>query len=219
MKDSAVHRLRALPAVFTTTSMAQQFGWTPAQVDTALWRWRQHGHVRSFGRTGHHFNLVVDPDSPVRYGNAVMRQLFPSAHLGHLTVLHDEGWTTQIPSETHVYVMRRRSQPRLPGYRLHPRSQRWFTIARGAAEHEQPQRALPALPPAFCLADAIARNDLAGLDPDDFEPDCAAAAASDVAAYYAQLAPRGRALPSEWADWIDEALACSDDTPADTPTV
>jgi len=199
----AFDRLCELPPLFSSGDVARLFGWTGTHADVRIKQWRDQALIQSFGRSGLHFNCVVDPGAPVRYGDEALRRLMPSAIVGHLTVLHDAGWTTQVPRDRHVYVASRRSYPKLPGYQLHGRPRRWLDRARSHFDEEPGGRGLRRVTPAFALADVIARGELAGLDPDDFEADVAGEQALAVPAIYRSITRKP--MPEEWGEWICEA--------------
>ncbi len=199
-RQRSTERLRALPPLFTSGDVTRLFRWSANTADRRIDLWRDYGMVESFGRTGLHFNRVVDPRSPDHYADQALWRLFPSMWVGHATVLHEAGWTTQIPRDRHVYVMSRRSYPSVPGYVLHGRPKRWYDRARDQRDPETPVGGIRRVRPVFALADVIGRDELAGLDPDDIETDVAGEQGLELAKVH-RLITR-KPLPPQWHDWM-----------------
>ena len=126
----------------------------PGRVEDASVQARLGAAAWAAGRGAHGLHLQV-----FERGEQLLRALkmiYPSATLIGASVLHANGWTTQIPRELHVAVEARPSYSELNGVRLHPRPLEWFRTvqsARGFDTNESSHRGLRALDPAWALAD------------------------------------------------------------------
>ncbi len=160
--------LRELPPVFSLREMELLTGQAYPVCRLALHRWRRRGWIKDLGpRTGVYFNLLKDPKAWGNYLPDALRKLFPGAVVIGPSVLHDHGWTTQIPQLLHVAVPARRSLPQLHGVHLVGRPRRWY---RQVAPYLQPgSSGLPELPPAMALADCLRYRDSWVPDADDLE--------------------------------------------------
>ena len=165
---SAIDRLRGLPEVFTTKTLAGFLETDRKGASVYLNRWRQRGLVSSLGpQAGMHFNLLRNPDAESERCMEAVAYLFPGAVLGGASVLHGEGWITQIPRKAEVMVPKRASLPRLHDISLHMRQAEWFALAKRNILRPGP---VPALAPAFALADCWTSGHWRA-DPDDIEWD------------------------------------------------
>ncbi|MGE4125898.1 MAG: hypothetical protein AB7E59_11630 [Pusillimonas sp.] len=151
MKTSAFDRLRALPAIFSISMLAARLDGNKDKASIYAKRWKDAGLIRAAGpRVGVYYNLVVDPQEPVTRSLEALHLLYPKAVIAADTVLHDQGWTTQIPLKTQVIVNDHRTVPVLDGFDLHRRPRKWF---REFAEHID-QTTFARLTPYGALADA-----------------------------------------------------------------
>jgi len=103
--------------------------------------------------------------------------LYPSATLCGASVLHRNGWTTQIPRSIQVAIEDRPSLVLLHGVDLFPRSTQWFTtISQNRAFEpnprvslETPSSRIRVMRPAWALADLRSFKD--GWIPDEDDLD------------------------------------------------
>lgn len=127
MNISAIARLRQLPAVFSLSMLAARLDADKTKASIYAKRWKDAGLIRAVGpKVGVYYNLLVDPQAASTQSLNALRLVFPEAVIGAETVLHDAGWTTQIPYKTHVIVLDRRSVPQIDGFELHRRPRAWF---------------------------------------------------------------------------------------------
>ena len=163
---SAVSRLRQLPAVFHVQDLATVFCWSPVRASSLLTRWKRQTLVTPAG-IGVWLNLIVDGEGPnTRLYQAIAR-MFPAAVVIGATVLHDSGWTTQIPHRAAIAVPGRCAAVRLPNIEVCTRPRPWFRkIEPFLVQDEYP---IPSLSPAAALADALCYTPGWRPDPDDIE--------------------------------------------------
>lgn len=173
MNASALQRVRALPAVFTLSMLAARLDGDKAKAAIYAKRWKDAGMIEPAGpRIGVYYNLIADPQAPSLYAFDALGLVFPEAVVAGETVLHDAGWTTQIPNNTQVIVLNRRSLPMLNGFDFHQRPAQWFAQFHGDIRREAGAR----LSPSAALVDAWAFGDDPGQpmwqpDIDDLEVD------------------------------------------------
>lgn len=186
----AHRRLRALPDVFTTKTLAAHFEGNAKVASVFLNRWRTEGLITSLGpRVGVHFNLLRRPDAEEALKLDTIAWLLPGAVIAGASAVHAAGWTTQIPSALEIMVPDRRSLPEIDGCRLASRPLAWFE----RLEARDPGR-LSMAPPAFALADLWVSGDWRA-DPDDLEWDLIDP--SDLRSAFAAL---GGEVPDAWVD-------------------
>jgi len=145
---SNLARLRALPELFTLTQLGATLNSPTASTYVA--RWRDQGLIAPFGKTGLYFNLLANPQSPRERAMQALTLLFPSAVIISASVLHDAGWTTQIPRTVQVAVSVRPSYPQLEDFTLLPRRRTWYTEM-----HPYMIRTGQATPPRLSAAAAL----------------------------------------------------------------
>ncbi len=166
-RQNARDSLMALPAVFSLPMLQACLGGDASKAAIYATRWHTRGLLKRAGpRLGIYYNRVRDPQGSQASRPEAARLAFPSAVLTGSTVLHDAGWTTQIPQVMEVAVLARRSYPAVDGLSFHGRTRAWYGqvhdwIIRGGV--------VPALKPAMALADAWADPELWHPDPDDLE--------------------------------------------------
>lgn len=188
----AHRRLRALPDVFTTKTLAAHLEGNAKVASVLLSRWRAEGLIRSLGpRVGVHFNLLRKPDAEDTLKLDAIAWLFPGAVIAGASAVHAAGWTTQIPSALEIMVPDRRSLPEIEGCRLSTRPLSWFDKAPRLGSGN-----LPMISPAFALADLWVSGDWRA-EPDDLEWDLI-----DMQDLRAAFAVFGEEIP---AHWVDEA--------------
>lgn len=173
MSTAAVSRLRDLPPVFSLTVLAARLGGSKEKAAIYAKRWKEAGLVAPAGpRLGIYFNLVVNPQAATDMALQALQIGFPEAVICGESVLHDAGWTTQIPWMTQVIVSDRRSLPEFYGFELHKRPMSWFVEFADQIQRES----FPRLTPAGALADLWKNNGRNGVrlwlpDIDDLEED------------------------------------------------
>lgn len=197
---SARSVLLDLPEVFTTTDAILVLQQTPENTRAYLSRWRSKGLVSSLGpKTGVHFNLVRDPNGNKNHFDEAVLRKFPSAVLGGLNVLHDEGWTTQVPHIRELYVPRRRSYPKVDSLRFLQRTEEWFAKVHKYIDYAPcSNKSLPRLAPSFVLVDALVSQD--GWTPDFDDLDFEELSSED-------LALAGQVLGYDPKEFYDEEFA------------
>ncbi|RWL23443.1 MAG: hypothetical protein EOR63_32150 [Mesorhizobium sp.] len=173
---SSIERLRELPEVFTLSAVAS-LGAMPKKTATVyLARWTAAGLVEASGpRSGVYFNLIKRPEVTGEMRLKALLSTYPSAVLIGESVLHNAGWTTQIPRKVSVAVIARRSYAQLNGFEVSGRPLSWFQKVHGALlkpeEAEFPTYGLRSLPPALALADLYGTKGAWHPDPDDLDMD------------------------------------------------
>lgn len=173
MSTSAIQRLRELPEVFSISVLAARLGGDKDRAAIYAKRWRDAELLAAAGpRVGVYFNLVRRPDAASALTLDALQMIFPEAVLSGETVLHDSGWTTQIPQLTQVVVLDRKSLPEVYGFEIHRRPASWFL----AFQHEIQRETFPRLSPAGALADLWGSHGRKGValwrpDIDDLEED------------------------------------------------
>lgn len=116
----------------------------------------------------------MTPDDPD--GHRAILTIAPEAIRMGPSVLHDEGWTTQIPRVHFLAVLAGRPENDFPvRVSLHERPEWWFRVMRpywhrAYFDDGQPV-GVPRLHPAAALADMVwaGKGDGCWLDPDDIE--------------------------------------------------
>lgn len=171
---SGIDRLRRLPEVFTLSAMASVGSMSRKMATVYLSRWTAAGLVEASGpRSGVYFNLIRNPEISGEMRLKALLATYPSAILAGETVLHNAGWTTQIPRQTSVAVISRRSYAQLNGFEVSGRPRSWFMKVHPwllkPEEAEFPTYGLRSLPPAFALADLYGTKGAWHPDPDDLD--------------------------------------------------
>jgi len=146
----SIDYIRSLPAVFSISEAALVLKKSLAWTRLSIHRWAGYGLIYPAGpRAGLFFNLVVDPDWKSHLSEAI-RRIFPSAVVIGASVLHAEGWTTQIPQKIHIAILSRPSFPRLNDAIVVLRPRTWYS------EHvpfQETLYGLPSLKPSQALDD------------------------------------------------------------------
>lgn len=204
MKRLPAHRrLRDLPEVFTSTTLAATLGGDPKAASVYLARWRREGLITSLGpRTGVHFNLLRNPAAAEDLRMEAVAYVLPGAVIAGVSAVHAAGWTTQIPAATEIMAPSRRSFPEIDEVVIRPRGLHWLNLAR---THLARTGVMPMVTPAFALADLWRSEDWRP-DPDDIEWDVA-----DLAAIAAAFSVFDIEVPPAW---IEEACSAGLNGPA-----
>lgn len=161
-------RLRSLPEVFTTRTLAAVLNVEMKAASVYVNRWRKEEFISSLGpRVGVHFNILKNPDAEDDLRLDAISMVFPGAVIAGVSAVHAAGWTTQIPSAIEIMVPPRPTTPEIYGAVISTRPKDWFVLARQSV-----QRAgvIPMVDPAFALADIWHKNEWQP-DPDDLEWD------------------------------------------------
>ena len=188
---SAYQRLLRMPPVFSINTLVRATGLPRASAKVLLARWVAKKMVESAGpRSGVYFNRVVDRDGAVAHAALALLMKYPSATLCGASVLHNAGWTTQIPSTLHVAVEARASYAKLVGVTLHPCRRSWFQFMQqqgafavsgdAAAADAMATYGLRALAPAWALADLYADKSASSWKPDASDLDLPPAALPEL---------------------------------------
>ncbi|MCA3266798.1 MAG: hypothetical protein ING19_12095 [Azospirillum sp.] len=166
---SSVVRLRKLPAIFSIGDLCRLQDMGEKEASVYLSRWKDYEFVHGAGpRLGLYYNLIVSPDWR-RMRAAAIARLFPSAVVIGPSVLHNHGWTTQVPQDIHVAILSEDSVPKMDGVAIFRRSKRWFERAHPFGDDIY---GLPALTPEKALLDARRfgeRQNMWVPDPDDLD--------------------------------------------------
>lgn len=171
---SSIERLRELPEVFTL-SAAASLGAMPRKTATVyVARWSAAGLIEASGpRSGVYFNLIRSPEITGGMRLKALLTTYPSAVLIGESVLHNAGWTTQIPRKASVAVISRKSYAQVNGFEITGKPLSWFQKVHSSLL--KPQQAefstygLRSLPPALALADLYATKGAWHPDPDDLD--------------------------------------------------
>lgn len=185
---SSVSRLKQLPPVFRHGNLLLQQGASQDSVKVMLSRWAAAGLVEPLGgRSGIYFNLIADPTGPETRLSEAIQLRFPEAIVCGPSVLHQEGWITQIPQHTHIAVLKQESQPNIRGIALHERTKEWFVATHeGIIEHGL--YGLPSLKPAWAMEDMLVfERGVIGIE--DVDEDCIDEAELDCSRARAALSP------------------------------
>lgn len=199
-RRSSLDRLRNLPGVFTTKTLAAHLGGDTRTASVYLARWKKDALIAPLGpRAGVHFNLLRDPGAEAEFRMDAVSLVLPGALIAGISAVHDAGWTTQIPAETDIFIPSRRTAPDLTGFRISTRPRSWFASARRNIDLGGP---VPTVAPAFALADLWTSGDWRP-DPDDLEWDMIDA--DDLEAAFALF---GEDVPGAWRDELEDARPC-----------
>lgn len=166
--QSAIARLRQMPAMFRGSELGLSNAWSSKTVSHYLWLWRQRGLVAALG--GHsdvYANLIVVPDPDWELG---LVMAMPSATLVGIECLRRAGWTTQRPALPDVAIVAGSTLHASEHFRIERRSMAWFEAVRTGL---LPATRLTArqLRPGWALVDLLAREGWGsgGLTPDDVD--------------------------------------------------
>lgn len=194
---SSLERLRALPEVFTTKTLAGQLGGDVNKASVYLARWKKNSLIAPLGpRAGVHFNLLRAPDAEEEFRMDAVALVLPGAVIAGVSALHDAGWTTQIPRQIEIFVPARRTTPELHGFDITTRPAAWFAQARREVQVPGP---VPMIRPAFALADLWNAGSWRP-DVDDLEWDLIdAGPLEDAFAFF------GNDVPEEWRAELEDA--------------
>lgn len=170
--QSAFDRLRAWPVVFNVNQATRYLGAGGNDMASVyLARWKKSGMVQSTGpRSGVYFNLVANPKAAEEHLVDALLFAFPSAVLIGASVLHDSGWTTQIPSKLQIACLAerdgRRTVPVWDQVEFFLRPREWYQQFHGQLQRGESYGALGSLTPAAALVDAYLRPDGSEWQPD-----------------------------------------------------
>lgn len=161
-----------MPPVFSLADICAKQNMSSAVARVSLARWSSCGMVCAAGsKTGVYFNLAVCPDAPSSHLGSAVALVHPNAVVLGPSVLHDAGWTTQIPHGLMVGVLEARSYPAMNDVHLHKRPQAWFDrLPKSGGELGIGRHGLPVMSPEWALADMLVHADARhALKPDDVE--------------------------------------------------
>ncbi len=171
---SAYERLQALPNWFSLRSAELYTGLDLKTLRTHIYRWQKKGLITPLGpKAGVYINRVREPDISANTRAEAIQHIYPEAVVMGATVLHAQGWITQIPNRLHLAILDKQTERKLDGIELHWRSKRWFTQTADqmASDDDAAVGAgIRELMPAAALADLIKRDALP-VDWDDLDFD------------------------------------------------
>ena len=159
--QSAFDRLRAWPVVFNVNQATRYLGAGDNDMASVyLARWKKSGMVQSTGpRSGVYFNLVANPKAAEEHLVDALLFAFSSAVLIGASVLHDAGWTTQIPKKLQIACLAeregRRTVPVWDQVEFFLRPRGWYQQFHGQMLRGENYGALASLTPAAALVDAV----------------------------------------------------------------
>lgn len=174
---SAYQRLMAMPEIFNAISFARLNNVTPKEASVYLSRMKTKKMVDSFdGRAKVYFNLVKNQQAKSDHIIDGLKMIYPCAILRGESVLHNAGWTTQIPQRINIAVLESRSYINISEFVLSPKKQDWYDKVRSHwlmpnNKEKIATFGLPALPPALALADLYHSKSDWQPDPDDLDID------------------------------------------------
>ena len=126
-RTSLIEHLQKLPDVFDLRLFCLTTGIAPESAKVMVSRWAQRGHIELAGpKTGIYFKRLGSNMEPGQQIAAAVWHLYPGAALCGASVLHRNGWTTQIPRSLHIAVQARPSLVQLHGVTLFARTHDWF---------------------------------------------------------------------------------------------
>ena len=147
----ALTQLRKLPAIFTIADLCRIHDMSRKEAAVYVSRWKSYELVHAAGpRLGIFYNLIVAPEWKKSIPTAIAR-CFPSPVVIGPSVLHNHGWTTQIPQTIHIAICTEDSVPQMDGVSILRRSSPWF---KKAAPYGEKIFGLTALTPEKALLDA-----------------------------------------------------------------
>lgn len=127
-RTSLIDHLQKLPDVFDLRLFCLTTGIERDSAKVMMSRWAQRGHIELAGpKAGIYFKRLGSNMEPGQQIAAAVCHLYPEAVLCGASVLHRNGWTTQIPHALHVAVPTRPSLTQLHGVVLFERPHKWFT--------------------------------------------------------------------------------------------
>lgn len=127
-RTSLIEHLQRLPEVFDLQLFCLTTGIDRGSAKVMMSRWAQRGHIELAGpKAGIYFKRLGSNMEPGQQIAAAVCHLYPGAALCGASVLHRNGWTTQIPHTLHIAVPTRPSLTQLHGVILFERPHQWFT--------------------------------------------------------------------------------------------
>ena len=169
----AIDRVLRLPVVFSVAEASRYMSdLSEKAISVYLARYEKAGYIKKAGpRAGIYYNLLKEPLAPQNRLVDVIKKCYPSALLYGASVLHNAGWTTQIPTDIHLVVLSRPSYPQVSGVTTYPRPRSWYKKNKPniLLAPDFDSYGLPALSPDACLSDMRAYRDGWVPDPEDIE--------------------------------------------------
>lgn len=160
----SIDRMRQLPAAFSVNQAARLFEMDKRMLSVYLARLQRMGLIKKAGpKAGIYYNVLLGPPKDSDVAEAI-RIAYPSAVLYGASVLHNAGWTTQIPQAIHIVVLDKGSYPSLDGVEVYRRPLAWYQrhaqdIVQSGRDVDFETYGLPALRPLACLEDMRAVRD------------------------------------------------------------
>ncbi|WP_137917105.1 hypothetical protein [Hydrogenophaga sp. 2FB] len=186
-RTSVIEHLQAMPDVFDLGLFLLTTGVSRGSAKVMISRWASKGYVELAGpKAGLYLKRLGATMDRSQQIEAAVLHLYPSATICGATILHQAGWTTQIPRELHVAIEERPSVTQLTGVTLFQRPLSWFRTVHDHKGFDVDDRAsllsLRMLQPHWALADMMKHRDGWVPDEDDLDiPDQKAENAVELA--------------------------------------
>lgn len=149
MRINVHDRLEFLPAIFDLKLFSLTTGLGENSAKVMLSRWAKRGYVQGAGpKTGIYFKKRHQQMSDDELALAAALHFYPESILCGASVLHRNGWTTQIPQSLHLAIEKRPSVVKIDDVQFFMRDHDWFV-------HMHKQGAFEPLPklPAISIAE------------------------------------------------------------------
>ncbi|AQT06577.1 hypothetical protein [Acetobacter persici] len=168
---SATERLKQLPAFFRGSDLTMRFGWDSRLASQYLHAWKSRGLIEGLG--GHsdvYANTLFYPH--IDWSRATLMAM-PTAICIGIEPLRMAGWTTQIQQRPDIAVHQRRPHYKIAPYNVFPMPAVWMREVSDGLSIPPERGMMPALRPAWALADMVKREGWGGcgLDADDLDWD------------------------------------------------
>lgn len=186
-RTSVIDHLQAMPDVFDLGLFLLTTGVSRGSAKVMISRWASKGYVELAGpKAGLYFKRLGATMDRSQQIEAGVLHLYASATTCGATVLHQAGWTTQIPRELHVAIEERPSVVQISGVKLYQRPLSWFRTVHDQKGFEvEPHASIHSmrrLRPHWALADMMTFRDGWVPDEDDLDiPDQKAENAVEMA--------------------------------------
>lgn len=195
---SARSRLLELPEAFHCNQLTLRYGFPKETSGVFLSRWERAGLVKKAGpRSGWWFNLVRNQNAPAACRMNVLLAEHPRAVVGGATVLHDCGWTDQIPARTDVLIPGKRNPSTMYGFNVRPAGERWLGLAQPRFVRDG---SIPRLPAADALIELLffAKGQWSPKPDDLDESEVDFTLLAEAAKHY------GVSFSKEWTGWLED---------------
>lgn len=127
MRINVHDRLESLPGLFDLSLFCLTTGLDQKSAKVMLSRWAKRGYVQGAGpKTGIYFKKRHQQLTDDELALAAALHLYPESVLCGASVLHRNGWTTQIPQSLHLAIEKRPSIVKIDGIQFFMRNHDWF---------------------------------------------------------------------------------------------